>query len=156
KDTIKKFIDQQMQPGDLVAIIRTGAGMGALQQFTNDKRQLYAALDLVRWKPGYGGGLNTFSPVQTDPAANVPSIAGKDRPSADTDIKSFDITGTFGTGGSAIDDVDRFRQEVFAVGTLGAMSFVVQGLRQLPGRKSVVLFSDGLKMYDREQNITRV
>src|SRR5689334_20714020 len=39
RDTLKKFIDQQMQPGDLVAIIRTGAGMGALQQFTNDKRQ---------------------------------------------------------------------------------------------------------------------
>jgi VWFA-related protein len=156
RDTLKKFIDQQMQPGDLVAIIRTGAGMGALQQFTNDKRQLYAALDLVRWKPGYGGGLNAFSPVQTDPAANTLSILGKDRPSADPDVKAFDITGTFGSGGSAIDDVDRFRQEVFAVGTLGAMSFVVQGLRQLPGRKSVVLFSDGLKMYDREQNITRV
>lgn len=156
RDTLKKFIDQQMQPGDLVAIIRTGAGMGALQQFTNDKRQLYAALDLVRWRPGYGGALNTFSPVQVDPTANTPSIAGKGRPSADRDIKAFDITGTFGTGGASVDDVDRFRQEVFAIGTLGAMSFVVQGLRQLPGRKSVVLFSDGLRIYDQEQNITRV
>src|SRR5262249_16931076 len=37
---LKKFVDEQIQPGDLVAIIRTGGGIGALQQFTNDKRQL--------------------------------------------------------------------------------------------------------------------
>ncbi|HEY8205276.1 MAG TPA: VWA domain-containing protein, partial [Pyrinomonadaceae bacterium] len=34
---LKKFVDEQMQPGDLVAIIRTSGGMGALQQFTSDK-----------------------------------------------------------------------------------------------------------------------
>src|SRR5262249_5729458 len=28
-----KFVDEQMEPGDLVGIIRTGSGMGALQQF---------------------------------------------------------------------------------------------------------------------------
>src|SRR6185503_1110589 len=42
---LKQFVDQQMQAGDLVAIIRTSGGMGALQQFTADKRQLYAAID---------------------------------------------------------------------------------------------------------------
>ena len=29
---LKKFVDEQMQPGDLVAIIRTSGGMGALQR----------------------------------------------------------------------------------------------------------------------------
>ena len=43
--TLKKFVDEQMQEGDLVAIIRTGAGIGALQQFTTDKRLLYAAIE---------------------------------------------------------------------------------------------------------------
>src|SRR5687768_7057387 len=33
---LKKFLDQQMQPDDLVAIMRTGGGIGALQQFTTD------------------------------------------------------------------------------------------------------------------------
>ncbi len=41
---LKNFVDGQMQPGDLIAIVRTGAGMGALQQFTADKRVLYAAI----------------------------------------------------------------------------------------------------------------
>jgi VWFA-related protein len=36
---LKKFVDEQMQQGDLVAIIRTSAGMGVLQQFTADKRR---------------------------------------------------------------------------------------------------------------------
>ena len=44
RSALKKFVDEQMQTGDLVAIIRTGGGMGALQQFTTDKRQLHAAI----------------------------------------------------------------------------------------------------------------
>ncbi len=49
RGALKKFVDSDMQPGDLVAVIRTGAGMGALQQFTTDKRLLLAAIDHVRW-----------------------------------------------------------------------------------------------------------
>ena len=51
RQALKKFIDGQMQPGDLVAIVRTGAGIGALQQFTTDKRLLHAAADRVRFNP---------------------------------------------------------------------------------------------------------
>ena len=53
---LKKFLDQQMQPDDLVAIMRTGGGIGALQQFTSDKRQLYAAVEKVKWNPSGRGG----------------------------------------------------------------------------------------------------
>lgn len=49
--SLKKFVDEQMLPNDLVAIIRTGGGIGALQQFTSDKRQLYAAIEKIRWNP---------------------------------------------------------------------------------------------------------
>src|SRR5687768_14383374 len=49
RQALRKFVDQQMQQGDLVAIIRTGGGIGALQQFTSDKRQLYAAIEKVKW-----------------------------------------------------------------------------------------------------------
>ena len=37
-----------MQPGDLAAILRTGSGMGMLQQFTADKRILHAAIERRR------------------------------------------------------------------------------------------------------------
>jgi VWFA-related protein len=49
RNAIRNFLDEQMHPGDLVAIVRTGAGLGALQQFTSDKRLLYAALESVNY-----------------------------------------------------------------------------------------------------------
>src|SRR5258707_11444426 len=52
--------------------------------------------------------------------------------------------------GSPAEDLDQFREDVFAVGTLGALSYVVRGLRELPGRKSVLLVSDGIKIFNRD------
>ena len=64
KQAVKKFLDEQVQPGDLVAIIRTGSGMGALQQFTTDRRQLYAAADKIRWNAAGIGGTSSFASIQ--------------------------------------------------------------------------------------------
>jgi VWFA-related protein len=46
---LHKYIDGRLQPGDLVAIIRTAGGAGTLQQFTTDRRLLKAAADKLRW-----------------------------------------------------------------------------------------------------------
>jgi VWFA-related protein len=152
RQALKKFVDEQMQPGDLAAIIRTGAGMGALQQFTNDKRRLYASIERVRWKPGYGA-VNTFDAVSTDPSqATLKSLIDPRESVPD----KGDLSGNTGAKGPAIDQPETFRQEVFTIGTLGALGFVVRGLKELPGRKSVVVFSDALRIYNREQGITRV
>ncbi len=62
RESLKKWVDYEMQPGDLVAIVRTNAGIGALQQFTNDKRMLYSAIDLVRYQPGRVG-VSSISPL---------------------------------------------------------------------------------------------
>lgn len=70
RQALKKYVEEQMRPGDLVAILRTAAGMGALQQFTNDKRLLYAAIERVRWSPSYGA-FNTFAPVAMEPRPTV-------------------------------------------------------------------------------------
>src|SRR5258706_13712889 len=61
---------------------------------------------------------------------------------------------TPGEGGADIDakneELNQFRDDMFAVGTLGAVSYVVRGLRELPGRKSILLISDGFKIYSRD------
>jgi len=133
---LKKFVDEQMQAGDLVAIIRTGAGIGALQQFTSDKRQLYAAIERVRWNPSGRGGISAFASISRDPLERV-DPSGKIQ-------------------GSDADTINEFRAEIYSVGTLGALNFVVRGLRDLPGRKSVILFSDGFKLFNRERDSQRV
>jgi VWFA-related protein len=134
---LKKFVDQQMQPGDLVAIIRTSGSMGALQQFTSDKQVLYTAIEHLRWQLGRGG-LSPFAPLK---GKNIADEMGGDLPGG-------------GDSSSSGDDLDEFRNELFTVGTLGTLSYIVQGLRELPGRKSVMLFSDGLKIVNRDgQNL---
>src|SRR5260370_33918270 len=55
-----------MQPGDLVAIIRTGAGMGALQQFTSDRNQPHAAIDRVKYNATGRGGAGAFAPIGSE------------------------------------------------------------------------------------------
>lgn len=55
REALKEWVDKEMQPGDLVAIIRTSAGMGSLQQFSADKRLLSAAIDLVQYHLGRVG-----------------------------------------------------------------------------------------------------
>jgi len=151
KSSLKKFVDQQMQPGDVVAIIRTGSGAGALQQFTTDKRILYAAIDRIRWNPHGRGGVNVFQ-------AADPSIEGAARVGSQLESLSGELAlppETLEHQQNAYTDLlgsqrqaNQYNQEIFSVGTLGAVNYVVRGMRELPGRKAVVLFSDGFALYD--------
>lgn len=131
---LKKFVDEQMQEGDLVAIIRTGAGIGALQQFTNDKRQLYAAIDKLRWNPNGLGNIGAFAPLE--------SATGE------KEIKEPE------PGDRTAEGIQRefndFRESLFATGTLGAVNYIIRGMRELPGRKSIMLLSDGFSMFNRD------
>ena len=68
-----------MQPGDLVAIMRTSAGMGALQQFTSDKNILYRAIEHVRWNPSGRSGISAFAPVEPDAFAQAKQQSGAKR-----------------------------------------------------------------------------
>ncbi len=61
---LRKFIENELQPNDLVAIIRTGGQMGALQQFTTDRRVLIRAVDQLRWSPCGRMGISVFRPAQ--------------------------------------------------------------------------------------------
>ena len=109
---LKKFLDEQMQEGDLVGIIRTGRGAGSLQQFTNDKRVLYAALEKMTWNPFSRDMMPNFS--TPDENQSEEAQAAEER-------------------------FEDFRETVFSSGTLGGLNFVVRSLRQLPGRKIAIL-----------------
>lgn len=122
---LKKFVDEQMRPGDMVAIIRTSGGVGALQQFTSDRRQLYAAVEAVKWYGTGRSGPTPFEPTDTP----TPGSKGDE-----VDAKKAGQEGR--------------REDLSTFGTLGAISHVVRGLRELPGRKTVVVISDGIRIDD--------
>jgi VWFA-related protein len=153
---LRKFVDQQMQPGDLVAIIRTSAGMGALQQFTSDKRLLHAAIERVRWNPRGRGGLSAFAAMESNPLTRVsPETPGAGGP-AQSPLFNRDGSQA-GQQNNPVDlndrhigdDLEQFRQDTLTVGTLGAVDYVVRGLSELPGRKSLLLITDGLQLFER-------
>jgi VWFA-related protein len=143
RDALKKFVNEQMQEGDMVAIIRTGSGIGALQQFTADKRILYAAIDKVKYNPLGTGGISAFAPMGESEMPTVGSGAGgavtATEAQADENFQN---------------EFDDIRASTFAAGTLGALQYIVGGVRDLPGRKSVILFSDGFRLFERDREGT--
>jgi VWFA-related protein len=137
---LKKFVDEQMQDGDLVAIIRTGSGVGALQQFTSDRRQLYAAIEKVRWNLTGNGKIGAFSPIEA-------SLLQQAKASG-ADISDEQLEAERNRDQSFSD----FQGSVFATGTLGALDFIIRGMQELPGRKSVMLLSDGFKLFTKNES----
>ncbi|MDR3701156.1 MAG: VWA domain-containing protein [Candidatus Sulfopaludibacter sp.] len=116
REALRKYVQQQMQPGDLVALVRTGGGVAILEQFTGDPRILMAGVDLLKWR---FSGRTGLLPIHSDPDSGP-----RARPDA-PQILDYGVT-------------------LAALGSLGTMEQVIQGMRGLPGRKSIVLFSDAL------------
>jgi VWFA-related protein len=116
---LKKFIAEQLQPNDLIAIIRTGGELGVLQQFTNDKRLLNRAVERLRWNHCSRMGPTVFQPAGMD--FNYQEGA---------------------CGGYAYRSTGR------------ALRFILDGMADLPGRKSMVLMSDDLPRETQEPNFT--
>src|SRR5205814_9165101 len=112
RQSLWKWVDMEMQPGDLVAVIRTSAGMGALQQFTSDKQMLYRAIERVRWYPLGRSGVSAFAPMEALPPG---------RDTTGSDSSDGNSNGGSGTDSGRGDDADEFRDEIFSVGTLGAL-----------------------------------
>jgi len=134
RQALKKFVNEQMQDGDLVAIIRTSAGIGALQQFTNDKRQLLAAIAKIDYTVVGTGNIGSFEALR-DKGEIEESL-----PISSDAARRAD---------------DQFRASVYATGTLGALNYVVQGMAELPGRKSVLLISDGFALETQDADGNR-
>ncbi len=127
RSSLRKFVENQIEPGDLVAVLRTGAGSGALQQFTADKRILLSVIDGLRWNPRGRSGVTAFEPFGS--YSDLAQLNGHARSG---DWQSVDV-------GYEIQ-----HEMSSTVGTLGAVSHTIDALREMPGRKSIVLFSDGM------------
>lgn len=118
REALRKYIEQEMQPGDLVAIVRTGGGVALLEQFTTDKRLLLEAVNLLKWRFNGRAGLGSIIP----------------------------LPGQEGEGPQTRPEMMDYGYTLSALGSLGTLTQVVEGMRELPGRKSVVLLSDSLRV----------
>jgi VWFA-related protein len=125
RDGLGKFIDSDMQPEDMVTIVRTGAGSGVLQQFTTDWQLLHAAV-----------ASSKFNVSRVDVTSFAPAVAPG--PMVDPAIRQ--------RLEKAIAKSDEQRNGMLLGGTITALRYVIAGLAQMPGRKSIVLISENLAL----------
>ena len=129
RQSLHRFVDREMRPGDLIAVIRTGAGMGALQGFTSDPHLLHAAIDHVKFNAFGRVGVDSFTPL------------GSERGMRNADAEA------------ARANFMELRERNSTNGTLWAIRSVLDGLRDLPSRKYVVLFSENLRIFNRQPDL---
>ncbi len=135
------FVTKQMQEGDLVGIFRTRSGNGMLQQFSGDKNLLLKGIKNISSAQSFGCQ-DEFGPAR-----------------ADYTIKQ-------GQGGSATFQndagakaqarINSLRRESLSLGTVKTIEYLTRGMQVIPGRKSLILLSDGLFTGDQGSNQTAV
>ena len=129
KRGLRDYIDHSIQPGDLVALVRTGGSIEGLQPFTTDRRVLHAAVDNLKWNGFSRSSVEAFQAVNQ--------------------FMELDSHATFSP-----DDfkaLDAFREHAGAAGTLAALNLVIQGARNLPGRKAILFVSEGFRVLETDQ-----
>ena len=145
REGLKKFINEQMQPDDLIGIYRTRAGSSVLQQYTNDKARLLSVVEKIQWRPPMGACSSidgsTFAPAKSNVFIKT-TPTGKE----EKEIESADER-----------KIRERNEDQLAknqtVGTLGVIRYVINGLKRVPGRKVVFFFSDGLPIQSRSGEI---
>lgn len=133
REALHRYIDTRLAPGDRVAILHTGGSTAAMEQFTTDVVRLHAAVDGLRFNhmgtasQAAVGAMDSQMPFGGGPTGGSPS--GRQTSEGHKELQTF-------------------RAKLLHVGTLAALRWVVKGLVPLPGRKPVIVFSDGFKGFD--------
>jgi VWFA-related protein len=122
--SMRKFVAEQMRDGDLVAIARTGGSIGILEQFTSDRRQLYAAIEKIKWNP----------------------LAKKISASMSGAVGGHDGIGLHDPD----QEGDNHRASVLAAQMINSLQLLVASMKRLPGRKSAIMFTEGFKISGKQ------
>jgi len=114
-DAAKKFIQNKMQPADLIAMVSLATNMHVDCDFTDDQKKLLGVLD--SYNSGEGQGFDTGATGSAEGAAETGGSFTED----DTDLDTF--------------TADR---------KLLAIQSLMDALNRLPQKKSVIYFSNGI------------
>src|SRR6266849_1801702 len=128
------FVDNKMRDGDLVAIVRVVGGKGLLQQFTTERQLLRRAIAAIRIVAHPLGS----SEIPDDPKLSIAPAQTLDSPSVDEPVNAPEIY-------SSNDDTVRYFRGLSA---LPPANFVINSLREIPGRKNLVIVSGGIPIFE--------
>ncbi len=140
-----RFVDEQASGDDFIALVTTSGTVGVHQDFTRDRRTLHRAIERVqsRYQPVEPGGAPYLSEYQAEliDRSDVDAL----RLAVQEILQTENYLGEVGAREKAYAQARRMVFEIMARSgrTLQAIEGVVRGLSPLPGRKTVVLVSDG-------------
>jgi VWFA-related protein len=126
---LRAFVERELLPSDLVALVRTGGSMGSLQSFTTDRRVLYSAIDGLQWNFNSRSSIESFESVEPRLSSERTTLSPND-----------------------FEAVTQLRRTMSAAGTLGALSLAVRGTRDFPGRKAIILVTEGFQLFVKEEH----
>jgi VWFA-related protein len=136
QDALKKFVEANLQEGDLVALFRSSTGVSFTQQFSNDRNQLLEAIARLKFRSILG--VDALAPIQN----NAMEDSGDSALAEEARRQRL-----------REEAILRERQDMITAGVLNSLNFLIQGVRDLPGRKSVVLFSESVQLFDAPQSM---
>jgi VWFA-related protein len=137
KKDLVKFISEQMQPGDLLAVIKTSGSVGVLQQFTTDKKKLLDIIDNLKFQPLTGSGLSPFEPISVSFAEQILTNSGGGQLS--------DKARNISEQKNDIESLANISKNIrITSGSLGVLNSTISAISTLPGRKSVLYIAEGI------------
>ncbi len=141
RQMLLEFVDNKMQEGDLAAIVRTVGGKGLLEQFTTDRQILRRAIAQL--------GVRSIPPYLAFGGPEAGRITSPPSPFADGTSEQ-----TIGSGSEFEGPSEGTNQVPRAVLALSVSNALVDSLRQVPGRKNLILLSGGLPLFDLSRSGT--
>ncbi len=138
---LRRFVAEHVRPTDLVGVVKTSVNAGVGQQLTRDRRLLNAAIEQVKWSGFSRREITSFRPLH----ASLPTGDSAGR-GVNTGFRRSDPT--------ALGRVDALRETMSSSGTLGMLQMAIHGMRDLPGRKAIVLISEGFQILERDPDGT--
>src|SRR5205085_4857819 len=143
------FVDHQMRDDDLVAIVRVVGGRGLLEQFTSDKPLLRRAIaEIMPVSSPYSAFNNPATPGRLDKAPTSLGAGGGEVGGGPTGGSHSAMVSSAGNGLDYDAAPDSVTQGMRALSALAITGQVVDNMKPLPGRKSLVLVSGGLPAFD--------
>lgn len=132
RKALLKFVDEEMQANDSAAIISTFTGTGTLQQFTTDKRHLRAVIDRLHWRRPRNDKMSLPVPISNEalPGEGIIPTRTSDE---EAQLRANERIETA-----------NYNQNLTSGSLLSTLDYVARGMQDLPGRKAIVVLSDGL------------
>lgn len=130
------FVNNKMHDGDLVEIVRVVGGKGLLQQLTADRQLLRRAIEAIKPVAHPFAASNTPEPGRVDNPTQPSSAGSNTAPGEFNDTPEFS---------SPNDDVNQLFR---GLSSLSTALFTIDGLKQIPGHKNLVIISGGIPIFD--------